>query len=146
MTAISAVSTPIATSDIEAAPSNKSMWASRILTGISTAFFVFDASVKVLQLAPAVEGSADLGWSGDAIFVIGVIEIVCLALYLIPRTAVLGALLWTGYLGGAVATHVRVENPLFSHTLFPIYVAALLWAALWLRGDARVRAFFRFAK
>jgi hypothetical protein len=59
--------------------------------------------------------------------------------YLIPRTAVLGAILWTGYLGGAIAIHLRVGNPLFSHTLFPIYVAAFLWAGLWLR-DRRVRA------
>jgi membrane protein DedA with SNARE-associated domain len=71
------------------------------------------------------------------------IEVACLILYIVPRTAVLGALLWTGYLGGAVATHVRVGHPLLSHTLFPVSVAALLWAALWLR-DARVRALFRF--
>jgi hypothetical protein len=144
MTAISAVLSPVATSDTEAAPSNKSLWGSRILTGISTAFLVFDAGVKLLEFTPALESSADLGWSPDSIFLLGVIEAVCLVLYLIPRTAVLGALLWTGYLGGAVATHVRIDNPLFSHSLFPIYVAALLWAALWLRGDARVRAFFRF--
>jgi len=62
-----------------------------------------------------------------------VIELVCLALYLVPRTAVLGAVLWTGYLGGAVATHVRIGSPLFSHVLFPLYVAALLWVGLWLR-------------
>jgi hypothetical protein len=67
---------------------------------------------------------------------------VCLVVYLIPRTAVLGAILWTGYLGGAIATHVRVGNPLFSHLLFPVYVAALLWAGLWLR-DERVRAVLR---
>ena len=125
------------------APSKTALWASRILTGISAAFFVFDSSVKLLQLAPAVDASAQIGWTPDAVFVIGVIEVVCLALYLIPRTAVLGALLWTGYLGGAVATHLRIGDPLLSHTLFPTYVAALLWAALWLRGDARVRAFFR---
>jgi hypothetical protein len=64
---------------------------------------------------------------------------VCLILYVIPRTAPLGAVLWTGYLGGAIATHLRLDNPLFSHTLFPIYVAALLWGGLYLR-DARVRA------
>ena len=65
-------------------------------------------------------------------------QLACLILYLVPRTAPLGAVLWTGYLGGAIATHVRVGNPLFSHTLFPIYVAAMLWGGLWLR-DARVR-------
>jgi hypothetical protein len=67
------------------------------------------------------------------------LQLACLVLYLVPRTSVLGAVLWTGYLGGAVATHVRVGNPLLSHTLFPIYVAALLWGGLWLR-DQRVRS------
>jgi hypothetical protein len=64
---------------------------------------------------------------------------VCLALYLVPRTAIVGAVLWTGYLGGAIATHLRVNDPLLTHTLFPTYVAALLWGGLWLR-DRRVRA------
>ena len=71
--------------------------------------------------------------------VLGAIELVCLTLYLIPRTAPLGAVLWTGYLGGAIATHLRIDNPLFSHILFPIYVAAFIWGGLYLR-DARVRA------
>ena len=69
---------------------------------------------------------------------LGVLELVCLSLYLLPQTAVLGAILWTGYLGGAVATHVRIGNPMFSHALFPVYVGALLWLGLWLR-DARLR-------
>ena len=67
----------------------------------------------------------------------------CLALYLLPQTAVLGAILWTGYLGGAVATHVRIGNPMLSHALFPVYVGALLWLGLWLR-DARLRALLPF--
>lgn len=67
------------------------------------------------------------------------LQLILLVLYVVPRTSVLGALLWTGYLGGAVATHVRVGNPLFSHTLFPTYLATLLWLGLWLR-DARVRS------
>ena len=70
---------------------------------------------------------------------LGILQLVLLALYLVPRTALLGAVLWTGYLGGAVATHVRVGNPLVSHVLFPVYVAALLWGGLWLR-DRRTRA------
>jgi hypothetical protein len=72
---------------------------------------------------------------------IGVLELACLAVYLVPRTAVLGAVLLTGYLGGAIATHVRLENPLFSHVLFPTYVAALVWGGLYLR-DRRVSALF----
>jgi len=73
------------------------------------------------------------------VVLIGAIELVCLALYLVPRTALLGAVVMTGYLGGAVATHVRIGSPLLSHTLFPIYVAAMLWAGLYLR-EPRLRA------
>jgi len=86
-----------------------------------------------------VEASAQLGYSGTTIAPLGILEIALLVLYLTPRVAPLGAVLWTAYLGGAVATHFRVGNPLFTHMLFPTYVAALLWAGLWLR-DARVRA------
>jgi len=70
---------------------------------------------------------------------IGIIELICLAVYLFPRTSVLGAILWTGYLGGAIATHVRLGNPLLTHQLFPIYIALMLWGGLYLR-DARLRA------
>ena len=73
------------------------------------------------------------------LFGLGVVQLACLAVYLVPRLSVMGAILWTGYLGGAVATHVRVGNPLFTHTLFPVYIATLLWLGLWLR-DERLRA------
>jgi DoxX-like protein len=86
-----------------------------------------------------VQGTTQLGYPGHLIRGIGIIELVCLALYVIPQTAVLGAILLTGYLGGAVATHVRVESPLFSHILFPVYVALLIWGGLYLRDD-RLRA------
>jgi hypothetical protein len=94
--------------------------------------------MKLLQLPVAVEGTVQLGYPANTIFPIGVIQVVCLIAYLIPRTSPIGAILWTGYLGGAIATHVRVGSPLFTHVLFPIYVAALLWSGLWLR-DGRVR-------
>jgi hypothetical protein len=116
-----------------------SVYAGRILTGLAALFLTFDATVKILMMQPAIEANAGLGYPAGAIFWIGLVEIVCLAAYLIPRIAPLGAILWTGYLGGAIATHVRAGSPLFSHTLFPIYVAALIWAGLWLR-DRRVRA------
>jgi hypothetical protein len=109
------------------------------VSGLAVLFLTFDASMKVLQLAPAVQGTADLGYPTTVLLPLGLIQVACLLLYLIPRTAVLGAVLWTGYLGGAIATHVRLENPLFTHTLFPIYVAAFLWGGLWLR-DRRVRS------
>jgi hypothetical protein len=80
-----------------------------------------------------VKGTAELGYPAALVVWIGAIELVCLVLYLIPRTSVLGALLLTGYLGGAVATHLRVESPLLTHTLFPLYIGAMLWGGLYLR-------------
>ena len=119
--------------------SARSRRAGVVLSGIAVLFLVFDLVMKFLVTPEAVQASADLGWQMQQIPILGMIEIVCLALYLIPRTAPLGAILWTGYLGGAIATHLRVDNPLLTHTIFPIYVAALIWGGLYLR-DARVRA------
>ena len=113
----------------------------RVLSGIAVLFLLFDAIGKLLRPAAVIEGTTQLGWPVGVIVPLGIIQLVCLALYLFPRTAVFGAILWTGYLGGAVATHVRIGNPLFSHVLFPVYVAALLWGGLWLR-DRRVRNLF----
>ena len=110
-----------------------------VMTTLAVLFLTFDTVIKLLRLAPAVQGTVALGYPEHAVAVIGAIELVCLVLYLVPRTAVLGAVVFTGYLGGAVATHLRVGNPLLSHTLFPIYVAALLWGGLYLR-DPRLRA------
>lgn len=86
-----------------------------------------------------------LGYPPDRVLWIGIIELVCVVLYLVPRTAVLGALLLTGYLGGAIATHVRVGSPLLSHTLFPIYVALMLWGGLYLR-EPRLRELVPFRR
>jgi hypothetical protein len=125
----------------ETSPTRKVRWTGRVLSGLAVAFLIFDASLKLSGSPMAVEASGQLGYPAHVVFTIGLIQAVCLAVYLIPRTAVLGAILWTGYLGGAIATHVRVESPLFTHTLFPIYIAILLWAGLGLR-DARVHALF----
>src|SRR5262249_7924636 len=122
-----------------ASPSSAVIWTGRVLSGLAVAFLTFDAAMKVLRLPMAVEGTVALGYPAGTIFGIGVLQVVCLALYLIPRTSLLGAVLWTGYLGGAIATQIRVGNPLFTHVLFPIYVAALLWGGLYLR-DSRVSA------
>ena len=119
--------------------SAKQVWTGRVLSGVAVLFLTFDAAMKVFMMAPAIEGTTQLGYPASAIVPIGLIQVACLIVYLIPRTSVLGAILWTGYLGGAIATHVRAGSPLATHTLFPIYVAALLWAGLWLR-DHRVRA------
>ena len=120
-------------------------WTGRALTGLAVAFLVFDAAIKLVGAREAVAGTVQLGWRPHHLPILGAIEVVCLLLYLVPRTAPLGAVLWTGYLGGAVATHLRLDNPLFSHVLFPTYVAALLWGGLYLR-DARVRALLRPAR
>ncbi len=101
-------------------------------------FLLFDSAGKLLQVQPVIDGTLQLGYPRDSVFSLGVILLSCVVAYAVPRTSVLGALLLTGYLGGAVATHVRVQNPLFSHVLFPTYVAALLWGGLILR-DARLR-------
>lgn len=121
------------------APSKKALWAGRFLSGFITLFLIFDSSIKLIEHPEAIKGTTELGYPASVVFGLGVTVAVCLALYVIPRTSVLGAVLLTGYLGGAVATHVRIGNPLFSHTLFPIYVAAFVWGGLWLR-DARLRA------
>ncbi len=110
-----------------------------VLSGIAALFLTFDATIKVIALEPAVEGTAQLGYPPSVLVPLGVALLVGVALHLVPRTSMLGAIYLTGYLGGAVATHVRIENPLFSHTLFPVYVAAIVWLGLWLR-DPRVRA------
>jgi hypothetical protein len=127
-------------SSLGATPSSRgALWTGRVLSGIAVLFLAFDASMKLLRVPEAVQGTTSLGYPESVVFPLGVLQLVLLLLYLVPRTAVLGALLWTGYLGGAVATHVRLGNPLFSHVLFPLYIAAFVWLGLWLR-DARLRA------
>lgn len=116
----------------------KKVWTGRILTGLAGLFLLFDGGAKLARIPAVMEGSASLGYPAATVFGIGAVLLACTLLYLVPRTAVLGAVLLTGYLGGAIATHVRVQNPLFSHTLFPIYVAMLIWGGLYLR-DRRVR-------
>lgn len=117
------------------------LWAGRILSSLAVLFLVFDGTMKFFmdKLPPeALEAGAALQWPIELMPAVGTILLICVMFYVIPRTSVLGAILLTGYLGGAVASHVRVSNPLFSHTLFPIYIAAFLWLGIYLR-DARVR-------
>ena len=121
------------------------LWTGRALTGVF-ALFILGASVapKLLQLPIADETMTQLGWPPGYVLMIGLIELTCLVLYLIPRTSVLGAVLMMGLLGGAMATQIRVGNPLFSHILFSIYLGLFMWGGLWLR-DPRVRALFPIA-
>jgi hypothetical protein len=109
------------------------VWAGRILSGIAVAFLLFDALGKLMRVAPVVEGAVDLGYPEGAVLPIGVLLLVGVVLYVIPQTTVLGAIYLAAYLGGAVASHYRLGNPLATHVLFPVYVAAFLWGGLALR-------------
>ena len=114
-------------------------WAGVILSALPVLFVLFDGAIHLMVIPPVVEAFTKLGYPVSTSRALGVIELVCIVLYLIPRTSVLGAILLTGYLGGAVATNLRVGSPLFSNTLFPVYVGILAWGGLFLR-DERVRA------
>jgi hypothetical protein len=125
---------------IEVQPSGRGRTIGWVLSGIVIAFLLMDATMKLLALSVVLETSGPLGFPGAAMARgLGVLLLVCTLLYAAPQTAVLGAILLTGYLGGAVATHVRVGDPLFSHVLFGVYLGAFLWLGLYLR-DTRVRA------
>jgi len=119
--------------------SRKSLWAGRIMTALPLLFLLIDGAAKLAKPAPVVEGTVKLGYSETVIIPLGIVLLSCTILYAIPRTSVLGAILLTGYLGGAVATHVRVGDPLFTHILFPVYLGVLIWGGLYLR-DGRLRA------
>ena len=117
----------------QTAPSSKGqVWAGRVTSGLVVAFLLFDAIVKVIKLAPAAEGTARLGYPVGVVVPLGVVLLACTALYVIPRTSVLGAILLTGYLGGATASQVRMGDPWF---LFPVGVGVLVWGGLFLRDD-----------
>ena len=118
--------------------SQKTVWSGWVLTGLSLAFLLLDAIMKIVRASPAVKGTVELGYPDASVVGIGITLLIATVVYAIPRTAVLGAILLTGYLGGAIATNVRVAAPLFSHVLFPVYIAVLVWGGLWLR-DARLR-------
>lgn len=124
---------------VKAAPAaTASVWAGRVLSGLLVLFFVFDAGCKLLRLAPVLEASAKFGFGENATVAIGAILLACTVVYAIPRTATLGAVLLTGYLGGAVCTHVRSFEGLFP-IVFSALFGVLVWVGLGLR-DNRVRA------
>jgi ABC-type transport system involved in cytochrome c biogenesis permease component len=119
--------------------STKRIWTGRVISGLVAGFLVFDSVLKFLKPPPVVDTFAHLGLPVSLAVPLGIILLFCDALYVIPRTSVLGAVLLTGYLGGAVVTHLRSGDPLFSHVLFPIYFGALIWLGLYLR-EGRLRA------
>lgn len=117
------------------------LWTGRVLTGLFVLFMLMDISLKLLRLPVVDETMRQLGWPAGSGFWIGAMELILVALYLLPRTALLGAVLLTGLFGATAATHLRLGNPLFSHVLFGVYLALFAWGGLWLR-DASLRAAF----
>ncbi len=108
------------------------------MSALAVLFLLVDATMKIIKAPLAVEGTVQLGYPASVVFGIGVLLLGCTLLYAIPQTSILGAILLTGYLGGAVATHVRIGNPLFSHVLFPVYIGVMVWGGLFLR-DKQLR-------
>jgi len=125
-----------------ASRTHRRLLAGRTLTAVAVLFLLFDAIIKFFPIAPVTDSFTQLGFPVGLAPAIGTLELACVAVYLVPPTSILGAVILTGYFGGAIATHVRVGNPLFSHVLFPTYVAALIWVGLYLR-DERLRALIR---
>ena len=119
--------------------SRTSVRVGRILSGIAIALLGLDCLIKLVRSPEAVEGTVQLGYRAGLVQPLGLVQLLCLIAYAIPRTSIVGAVLLTGYFGGAIATHVRMGNPLFTHILSPIYIAIIVWGGLYLR-DRRVRA------
>lgn len=123
----------------EPAPVSKKLpWAGRIISTLPVVFLLFDGVLKLIKPAPVVEATLRLGYSESTIPGIGILLLICTVVYVVPRTSILGAILLTGYFGGAVATHVRVGAGLFP-VLFPVFFGVLIWGGIYFR-DARLRA------
>jgi len=119
------------------------LWTGRIISGLVVMFLLFDGAIKLVPLQVVMDTSLQLGIPTHLARTLGVLTLACTLLYAVPRTSVLGAILLTGYIGGAIYVHVRADSPLLTHTLFGVYLALLIWGGLWLR-DARVRALIPF--
>ncbi len=115
------------------------LWTGRVMSGIVILFMIFDMTIKLMRLKVVDDAMTELGYPTHLAFYIGVMELIIIVLYAIPRTAVLGAILFTGILGGAIATHLRVGDPIFSHDLFGVYLGLLAWGGLYFR-DERLRS------
>lgn len=123
----------------QASVSAGALWTGRILSGLLVLFLLFDGITKLMKISVVLKACAQLGLSESIVVPIGITLLVCTVLYIIPSTSILGAILLTGYLGGAVCIQLRVGNPLFSQTLFPVYFGVLVWLALYLR-EPRLRS------
>lgn len=120
-------------------PSNTALWIGRIMSGLVVAFMLLDGAMKLVPLDVVVTTSEQMGIPGSLARTLGIIGLICTVLYAVPRTSVLGAILLSGYLGGAMASHLRLGDPILTHTLYGLYLGLLAWGGLYLR-DARLRA------
>ena len=123
--------------------SQKRLWIGMIMSGMAILFLLFDSVTKLMETPQTIEGTVSLGYPVELVPEIGLILLILTIIYVIPQTSIFGAILLTGYLGGAVASNFRLMNPLFSHTLFPVYMAVLIWGGLYLR-DNLISRFFPF--
>jgi hypothetical protein len=123
--------------------SKAKLWTSYIMSGLVILFMLFDSIMKFVKPPAVIEGTVALGFAENHLTTIGTLGFISTLLYMIPRTSVLGAILLTGYFGGTIATHLRLNNPLFSHTLFTVYFGILIWGGLWLRNK-KLREIFPF--
>lgn len=130
-----------------ASVSKGARWTGYAMSGLIILFLLFDGGIKLVPLEIVTETSAQIGLPTDAGFArtLGILTLIGVVLYAIPRTSVLGAILLTGYMGGAIATHLRIGSPLFSHTLFGVYLGLLIWGGLYLR-EPRLRALIPFRR
>jgi hypothetical protein len=121
--------------------SHAELWSGRVLSGLVTLFLLFDGAIKLIPLPVVTQTMDQMGYgpSDATARALGLLTIACTALYALPPTSFVGAILLTGYLGGAIASHVRIGSPLFSHVLFGLYLGLMVWGGLWLR-DRRLRA------
>ncbi len=115
------------------------VWTGRVISALAVLFMLFDSVTKILKVDAVMKATVQLGYPAETISVIGVILLCCVIFYVIPRTSILGAILITGYLGGAVATNLRIGTPIFSNALFPVYFGVAVWAGLYLR-DLRLQS------
>ena len=112
------------------------LWTARIMGGLVILFMLMDSIFKLIPNDMVTAGTVELGYQAHHIPVMGVLGFTSILLFALPRTQILGAILLTGYFGGAIATHVRLDNPLFSHILFPVYLGVLAWGSIWLKNEA----------
>jgi hypothetical protein len=115
--------------------SKTQLWTGRVLSGLVVLFMLMDGGAKLAKPVQVVQSTATLGYADHHIMVMAICALVSALLYAIPKTSILGAILLTGYFGGAIASNLRLDLPLFSHVLFPVYIALLTWGGLWLRDS-----------